>query len=267
MNEEVDENAGADAGNGGEEAPWYNGVSDENKGFFENKSFDSLDTFAKSYKNLESMRGIPEGELLRIAKSDDAEAMAKMHERLGRPADGDGYGLEDANKWAAEHALKAGLSPAQLNSMLEGAAAHDAANATKAEEQRNIDVDHDVAELKKQWGQAYDANMDVATQAATQFGVTPEMLDSLENVMGTKATLEFMQRIGASVGEGSFAEGGSEHARHAAGHKAMSPEQASAARDQLVNDPEWQKRVFSNHKPTRVAALAERTKLSELAYA
>jgi len=245
---------------------FYDGVSDEHKGFFENKNYESLDAMAKSYKNLESMRGVPENEMLRIAKSEDAEAMSAMYERLGRPTESAGYefeGMDEGGEWYKEAAFKAGLNQDQASAIFGDfssavAAAEEAQNAKYQES-----TQAQMVELKNEWGAAYDANMEYAEMAARKFGVTDDQLGALEKSLGTKEMMNFMQKLGSATGEGTFVDGA---APENSLNGVMTPEAAEAKRQELVQDPAWQKRAVSSDPKIRAAAMEERSILSKLAY-
>lgn len=246
---------------------FYDGVSDEHKGFFENKNYENLDAMAKSYKSLEAMRGVPENELLRIPKPEDTEGLGKMYDRLGRPESGADYkfdGLEvgsDAD-WFRESAHKAGMSDSQVTQVFKDFSEAISAMEASADEKFVQESQLAMNELKTEWGAAYEANAELATNAAKTFGVSQEELSGLEKALGTKGLMNFMHRIGKGTSEGSLVDA---KTNPVDGSSVMTPQAAKDASAALMKDPQFKERYFSKDPEIRKAAMRERHVLNQLA--
>lgn len=249
------------------DAPWYDGVDDMHKGFFENKSFDGLDAFAKSYKRLEGMRNIPENELLHIPKAEDADGMSEMYNRMGRPENPEGYkfeGVEGAD-WFRNVAHETGLNEVQAMKVIAGYNAQVQAILETSDSEYQVQADIQMAELKSEWGAEFAANNEFAKNAVRKFEVTDDELAGMEKSMGTKALMNMMARIGRGTSEGSMASGGDTNP--SANDLGNTPEVAQEKLEALLADPAWKARYFSTDKRIRELAMKERSHLSQLATA
>lgn len=249
------------------DAPWYGGAHEDHNAFFQNKNFENLDAFAKSYKNLEGMRGIPENELLRIPKSEDADGMNEFYNRMGRPEAPEGYGFEgvEGADWFRQVAHESGLNESQAMKVIAGYNTQLQTVGETADADYQIQTDKAMAELKSEWGAEHAANSEFAQNAARKFGVTDEELSGMEKSMGTKALMNMMARIGRGTSEGSMAEGG--EGDPTSGDIGNTPKVAQEKLTELLADPDWKKRYFSTDKRIREHAMKQRSDLSALATA
>src|SRR4030065_43092 len=88
-------------------------------------------------------------------------------------------------------------------------------------------------------GAAYDKNLQIARAAAKTFGLTTEVIDTLEDAMGLKATMTLLHNLGSRLGEDSF-EGGSGRLS-----SAMSPAEAQARITSLKNDAGFRQKLIN----------------------
>jgi len=242
---------------------FYDGVSDENRGFFENKKFSDLDAVAKSYKSLEAMKGVPENELVRIAKSEDADGMAAMYDKLGRPASAADYTFEgdDSADWFRDSSHQNGLNDAQASAIMKDFnAAVESANAG-ADEKFQQQSQLDMADLQKEWGAEFEANGEYSQNAARKFEITDDQLSAMEQSMGTKGLMNFMAKLGRATSEGSMANSQSDPT---SGGLGVTPAAAKDQFNSLTNDPAWKERYFSSDPSIRKAAVLERSNLTRL---
>lgn len=229
-------------------AAWYSGIQDESlRGYLEMKGFKGPDALADSYRNLEKLRGVPENELLRLPKEGDAEAWGQFYDRLGRPKSPDDYGLpvpegDDGAfaKTAAQWMHEAGLTPAQAKLLGEKNNEWLAQQVQSFNEQKAVESDRQLSELKTEWGQAFDQNVEIARRAANQFGIKEDQMEALEDALGTKGMMQLFNNIGQSLGEHKAEGFGSGQS----GFK-LSPEAARERIKQLGADPEWSKKYLS----------------------
>ena len=217
---------------------WTNGFADDLKGYVENKGWKDPSAMVDSYRNLEKLVGVKE-KLLQVPDNlGDEKAMADVWKRLGRPEKPEEYGIKAENdkfaKWFTETAHKTGLNRNQAEALFKSYDEFAKAEFSQSEAQMKAENEKLIGELKTKWGSAYDQNLNVAKQAASQFGVDAEMLNKLESAMGFTKTMEFMQAIGSKLGEPDFVNGQPLRA-----DKALTPSQARERINQLINDKDW----------------------------
>ncbi len=247
---------------------WWTGkVDEEHVGMMENKNFSDLNAAMKSLKNLEGMKGVPENELLRIAKSEDADGMGKMYDRLGRPETAadykfDGVETDTTADWFRESAYKNGMNETQATQVFKdfNVAVEEAQASANEVAQRESQLA--MGELEKEWGAAFQAQSEVAKNAAQRFGVTQEQFIALEGSMGTKELMNFMHKIGAATSEGSLVDAKSNPTD---GSTVMTPAAAKDASAALMKDPAFKDRYFSKDPLIRKAAMHQRHVLNQLA--
>ena len=197
--------------------------------------------------NLERLVGVPAEQIIKLPKADaDAKEWDAVHAKLGRPATPDEYKLEvptGADDTYAKHIAKVmhenGLSAKQAQAVAKGQAEFVATEITR---QAEADATAQAAEkvaLTKEWGAAYDKNLQVARAAAKTFGLTTEVIDSLEDAMGLKATMTLLHTLGSRLGEDAF-EGGSGHLS-----SALSPAEAKARITGLKNDAGFRQKLIN----------------------
>lgn len=145
---------------------------------------------------------------------DDAEAWGAVYDKLGRPADASGYGLDqlegadpDFAKAAGETFHKLGLNERQAaelarwwgEAVTAGKAADDEGYLAKA--------DAEMAALRSEWGNAADGNEEIARRGAAAFGFSGDELDKIERVIGTKALMGRFLEVGRKLGEDTVPAG------------------------------------------------------------
>ena len=214
------------------------------------KGWNSPAAMASSYREIEKLIG---GEKLPIPKDpNDKAAWDVVHRALGKPESPEGYGLdkiEGLDPAFAKEASKAfhdlGLSPKQAQALVEfqtnGVKARVEAMENEFQQKRQLDVNG----LKKDWGNQFDAKVEMGRRAAKQFGFDGTMLEALERSIGTRAISEKLVAIGEA-----FAEAPMVHAQ-AAPPQAMTPETAKVERARLMADKEWSKRYYDGDPAAR----------------
>ena len=194
--------------------------------------------------------------------ADDAEGWQQLYARLGRPEAPEGYGLdklEGADPTFAAEAAKTfhelGLNDRQAAKLAEwwGKAVTDRAAADDAGYLER--AAGEMAELTREWGQAADANQEVARRGAQAFGFSAEELDKIERSIGTKALMQRFLEVGKKLGEDVLPGG------RQAGH-ALTPATAQEQIAQKLNDREFMAKVRSGD-PT---AKGEMDRLYQAAY-
>ncbi len=229
---------------------WTKALPDELRGMAENKGWESPADALKSYADLEKFNGAPADQLLKLpADLNDAEAMAEIYTRLGRPDSPEGYelpsaediqdGQTDLTGWFADQSFAAGLTKDQAVHLVGGFAEKMDALAAEAQQAVELQSQTDIRELQREWGPEYPANMQAAKQFALSADITPDEQSAIERGMGTKKFLSWMVSMGRRIGEHSV--GGREETPTGSAF-GMTP---AAARDRIKSlqgdDAFWEK--------------------------
>lgn len=238
--------------------PWYDGHGDELVGHYQNKGWDKLTpaeaakAAASAHREAERFVGVPADQIVRLPKdASDAEGLNTLQLRLGRPQAKENYDLA-AVKYAdgsapdngfadtvKELAFRSGLSNDRAVELAQGLLKYqEGAKATETVE-RTARLETDRAELKKNWGANYDAQLLVAKNVAAKLGVTAEAVTALEGQIGYKAVMEMFANVGSKIGEDKFV-----NALNPANPGIMTREAAVARKAELMNDTAWTKRYL-----------------------
>jgi hypothetical protein len=248
---------------------WLPEADSDTVGYVQNKKWGGPGDLLKSYKNLETVIGAPPDQIIRLPKDGDEAAWAGVYERLGRPKTADEYDVPvpDANgdaefaKTFKTWAHEAGLNGKQAKALAEKWNAHVAGQYAKVGEDYQLKLASEESTLKKEWGAAHDQNIQIAKNAAAKFGVAPEKVEALEQVMGYAETIKFFHGIGARMGEAQFV--GGDRGNGGGFGSILTPAQAQARIDELRGDKEWTASYLSGDK----AKVDQMRKLQEMANA
>lgn len=243
---------------------WYGGFTDPAvSAHAVTKQWPTAEDAVRSNINLEKLIGVPQDQILKLPKDGSApEDWNPIYEKLGRPKTADEYKLEgpnaEYNASTAKVMHEQGLSLKQAQAVSKGIAANVTAAVAAATEAARVEAVADQAALTKEWGAAYEKNVQVARAAAKTFNLDGETIDALQDVMGLKATMAFLHNLGTKIGEDSFvaASGGG------AFNGAMTPVQAQARISALKGDKEFVKKFIGGD----VGAKKEMHDLHEMAY-
>lgn len=236
---------------------WTEGLDAEIVGHAQTKGWDKLDPaaaareIAKAHREAEKFVGADTKLLLRMPKdASDEVGLKAFYERLGVPADAAGYDLTSVKvgdkdldagfadfvrTTAAALHLPKDQAPALAQAILKQT--EDATTAAAAE--RTAKIAEERAALDKDWGQAKDANLFIAKQAAEKLGVTKEAIAALEGQLGYKDVMNMMLKIGQNMGEDKFVKNLNPNVSGV-----MTREQAVSKKDELMHDTNFGKRVF-----------------------
>ena len=243
----------------------------EHVGHVQNKGWDKLDPKAaavaaiKAHRQAELSLGVPLDERARIPKAPNDPAWKALYERLGAPATPDKYEFSNTKFNNADlpqpmvdrfrqisDALHLPLDASkQLASAVVKWVEEDNAAAT-AEYTAKIALEKQT--LAKNWGPNADVNLLVAKNAAKALGITPEQLNSLEQIAGYAATMEMLRSIGSKIGEDKFVRGSGP------GGDIMTADSATAKKTELMNDKDWVTRYLKGDG----AAVREMTALNTI---
>jgi len=245
---------------------WYDGFDDETKGFIQLKGWKDQKASIESYRNLEKMVGVPQDQLIRMPKADDAEGWAKVYDKLGRPAKAEEYkiqvpdGMPDGfAKSASNWFHEAGLNQSQAEKLTAQWNQHMAQEAQAYESQREAEMSAELAALRNEWpGKVYDERLELGRRAAREFGLDAEKLERMESALGTAGLLKHMAEIGAKLGTDKFIDG----ERSGGNGFGMTPDMAKARIAELRHDKEWVAKYLNGD----AKAKAEMDRLNSVAY-
>ena len=205
---------------------------------------------AKSYKHAATMVGLDKGQVLRIPAGDDPEQMAAVFSALGRPEKPDGYEFPEL-----PGRLMDGMEPAIRDAFHQAGLSATQAKATmglygtlvqQAQQQRIAKANEIeaavVADLQKEWGDAFDERVTAANRVINEIGgedlarwfQTTELADGTRIGLHPQLT-RLLAELGTRIAEPTGLKGpGSVN-----GARALTPGEAQAEIQRLKADPEF----------------------------
>ena len=223
----------------------------------------------KMYTSLEKLMGLPPDKLIRVPKDDDPKAWNEVYTRLGRPEKAADYKLpipegQDGAfaKTAADWFHEAGVTQAGATRLATKWNDFQAAQQKQQTEQLAARDTEQVNALKSEWGANYDRLAGQVDKAAETFGMKPEQLAALKQVMGPKEAMQFLQKIGSKLGveDNQFHDGAAPQ-----GFNNMSPEQAQAEIQRLQHDKLFAQEFNSKDPRVKSEARQKMARLSVIA--
>jgi len=259
------DNGGADTGAAGTQAtPWNAGFDEDTQAYVGVKGWQSPADLLTSYRNLEKFAGGSKALVELPGEDADPQKINEFYAKLGRPDSPDKYDLKmpaDADPKVTDFyknlAHKHGLSAKQAaglygewNEFVTGLGHQSEAEMVAASER-------EVADVKKEWGQAFEQNLDAGRRAAAALGYDQAKLDAMEAKLGTAETLRLFATLGSKMGEDSFAGGEREGSSFA-----LSPATAKQQIADLKMDNQFMAKYLNGDKD----AIAKMTRLMESAH-
>jgi len=229
------------------------------------KGFDKagFEGVVKSYSNLEKLATNHETTVAIPGPDADAEVMGAFYNRLGRPEESSGYDLpvpegDDGKmaEWASGVFHEAGLTAKQAALVSEKWNEHVGGLVASGEEQNTQSATDAEAELRREWGAAYDQKIKGIDQAAASLNMTAEHLTGLRATMGPSAAMRFVDGLAGKMGEAPTDAGG----RTETGIN--TPAMASVKLGQLMMDPNWADAWMNKSNPGHAAAVEQKAQLS-----
>lgn len=221
---------------------WAGSFKEETRNYISQKGFKTPESLAESYKHLEakmSARAPDERTLVLPEKMEGAEARA-VWEKLGTPKEAKGYALSretdpEFADWAEGAFHQNNLTKTQAEGVAKAFNEKVQAVATARKETLTNAIAQADQSLLKQWGAAYEGNINIAKQGARLLGLDGPTLDLMEALQGREALFKNLQRIGVSMGESKFVDG--------AAAPATTPEQAQQQIKDLMQDAKFVRKV------------------------
>ncbi len=241
---------------------WLSGFDEETQGYIGNKGWESVSDVLTSYQNLEKMRGVPAEQLYTIKPDMSPEDIEKVQIAMGRPSEIGEYKIQEvegaipgAVDLVKDFAFKNGLSVQAAEGMYSGINEFIVKTHQEHVEQINMANKQGFDSLAKEWGGAWDKNVNIAMRAAENLGITEQMQEAIKGSGQAPQFLQALTKIGSMMAEGDVV--GVNPTQAKASMNALSPTEARAAIDRLRNDPNFKARMVSGDKKTRDAAQQE----------
>lgn len=257
--------AAGSTGDAGAQAPaWNAGFDEDTNAFVENKGWGGVDDVLSSYRNLEKFAGGAKNLVELPGVDADADAMNAFYGALGRPDTPDDYGFEmpdggdsELFGWFRGAAHKHGLTESQAASFLNDYQEMVGGRQEAFNQQTQADGEKAISDLKKEWGQAYDSQVDAGKRAVAELGYDEQALNGLEDKMGTAEMLKLFATLGSKMGEDSFEDG----KRGDGASFGLTP----AAAQQQISDLKMDKSFMDHYLGGNPEAVAKMKRLMEAA--
>lgn len=240
-------------------AGWYGEVDQDTQGYIANKQWKGTGDVIQSYRNLEKMLGADRaGRTLVLPK--EGEDKTEFYTKLGRPESADKYEFGEVSgnavDWFRGKAFEMGLNQEQAKTLIEGFSELTNNISNENSESQAVEFQNQMNDLKREWGSAYDTNINAAKKATQQFGFSSEDIDAMENALGPKKLFERLSSIGRALSEDSFVTG----QRHEG--FIMSPAEAAHKIQELRLDDNFMSKYMNSDKN----AIEKFSNLMKLAY-
>jgi hypothetical protein len=223
---------------------WTTGLSEPHRAYVQTKGFKDTTAVLESYMNMEKAFGAKSEHVIKLPENMDTPEGRAVFERLGAPKEAKDYAInipkehgdeklasglrEIAHKFAFTNKQVEGLV-GWWNEMQGGALkAKGEESATKLADSQN--------NLKKEWGAAYDQNLNIAKAGAHKYGLDKAKIDALESTLGFDGVMKLLHGFGRATGEAPFVQGQQAHAG------VLAPSAAQAEIASLKKDPSFMKR-------------------------
>lgn len=233
---------------------WLNGASEDVVGYVQNKGWKDPAAVIDGYRNLEKFVGVPQDKLLRLPdwnKADKVE-LDQFYNKLGRPADPKGYELPlpegdsgEFAEWAKGIFHESGLTATQAKNIAAKWNEYQQQIAQKMGETGKQNFQMQEANLKREWGAAFDQEVGYAKKAAKNLGLQEGQIDALQASLGFDGLMKMMNSIGKKLGEDQFVSGG------ASKDGPMTPAGAKARINALRADKDWVQKYLSGNADAR----------------
>ncbi len=246
--------AGAgDGSKGGQASDWRSSLPQELQENASLQKYTSVSALASAYIAAQKLIGADKISLPnpKTATEDDWKA---FYSKLGVPESIDKYGVsfkdkvtfdEDFGNKYKEAALKAGMLPKQAQAMADWLSDRNLEVENQIVIEKKKAFETGVADLKKEWGEAFQKNVNLANQVVAEIG-GDELAKKLVS-SGYGADMNFM-RLMAKIGDTLYKEHKITGADEKGSGTAMSPKELQDEIARLKVDPAYTNKDHPNHK-------------------
>lgn len=245
---------------------WSASFDEETAAYVQNKGWQSPTDLLSSYRNLEKYAGGSKNLLELPGPDADQAKLDEFYNRLGRPADPGQYGIEspeggdaDLLNWFTKTAYANGLTSKQAQSLFQQWNEMAASKMEAMQQSAMENSERAIGELKREWGQAYDKQIDMGRRAVAALGLDQQRLTEYENKLGTGEMLKLFATLGSKMGEPSFEDGGRSNSTGGFG---VTPAQAQ----QQLADLKMDKQFMGEYMRGNPEAVNKMKRLMEAAY-
>jgi len=230
-------------------------------------NFDDWGGVAKSYANAAKLVGMDKNQILAMPKENTPEAMAPIWDKLGRPADTKGYDIEQYKEVLppevlgkyADIAHKNGVSKSAFNSMISEFVNESVTGQKLMAEQQEQQVGQWQAEVKKEFGAAYDDKLNFAKKAVESFGLT-DVIKENPSMFEHPAIIKAFVAIGEKTSEGMVLSNGSVN------HGKLAPAEAQMELAKFNSDQNNINAMLDKSHPQHEFVMKKRSDLFKFAY-
>lgn len=220
------------------------------------QNFKSAEDLAKSYLNANQLLGKRMADL----SPEDAAHLASLQ---GKPADATEYKLpdglpEDTQEWYKNTALKAGLTLDQAKAVADEYVMLERQKMEAVETEDKLRSEEWVGELKKEFGSAFDKQIEIAKRGLKEFG-GDEVVDMLNRTgLGDNpAVVKMFAKIGRELLEDSVVQADKSNVF------GVTPEEAQKQITTLRSNPDFNEAYFNSIHPGHKQAVAQMKELYE----
>ena len=228
----------------------------------------SFENVLGSYHNLEKLMGADKAGRTVTMLGDDAtlEQKSEFYEKLGRPKEASEYsvqlpeGVTDDKRlnMMREKAHEIGITDAQFSALAETDMQYITETSQAQEDFSVMSAADATAELRREWGAAYDLKVAGIDVAAANLGFSMDDLSGLRAAMGPVAAMKFVDNLNSKMGDDNFDRGESVMPNH------KTPEQAKAELQDLTMNKEFMDAWLDKMHPGHSAAVEKKAALARL---
>lgn len=230
-------------------AHWSDSFADADlKGYTQSKGWKDPSELANSYRQFEKLQGVPQDRIIKLPEKSDDPAWQDINYRLGVPKSAKEYQFdvpEGMTKDFAESAKdwfhKSGIPKAAAEKVVKSWNEHVVGMINTEKANFEAQKVEQTSSLKKEWGAAFEQNVNMANAAAKMFGINQQQVEALGKSMGPAAAMKFLHSLQVKVGEDSFVNG-HQNSNNFSG--IMTPDQAKAQIELRKKDPDFSSRLL-----------------------
>ncbi|CAB4140690.1 hypothetical protein UFOVP669_4 [uncultured Caudovirales phage] len=198
----------------GQPKSWAADFDEQTSAYVQNKGWQSPNDLLTSYRNLEKFAGGSKSLLELPGPDADESSWGQVYEKLGRPADPEQYDIKvpeggdpELTEFYKKAAFEIGLSTKQAQTLFSKWNETVSGKVQAMQQQQAQESEKAVENLKREWGQAYNQQIDAGRRAVAALGFDQEKLSDYEAKLGTADMLKLFATLGSKMGEPAF-EGG-----------------------------------------------------------
>lgn len=241
---------------------FLDGFKEENRSYVQEKGYKSADDMVTALKGLSQFEGKDLSKMVSLPADDaSAEDLAAFYGKLGCPEKPEGYvfGKNDTEfaKSIAPILHESGITQKQLDALMPKWNEFITAQNQAAEQKLVADNEKATKDLKTEWGNDFDANIDLAKKATKALGFSADEIDSICKVKGSAWVYKTMAKFGKAFSDDTIKGVGA-----SAQPNLSNPKEALARIERLKHDSNFAARIAKGEE----AALKEWEMLHNAAY-